>query len=189
MGRIEEPMSISYANTCLLIVLGMAAFTDICWRRIPNQLTYPAMLAGISYHVLQNGAAGFLFSLCGILVGMGLLMLLFVTGGMGAGDVKLLGVMGAFLGAQAVVVATLYAAIIGGIYAVILLVVHRSAARLLIARLVTSLKTYYYTGKFIPIPASPGERKLTLCYGVAIALGGFLYMICESHGYNLPIMG
>jgi len=147
------------------------------------------MLAGVSYHVMQNGAHGFFFSLCGILVGMGLLILLYFIGGMGAGDVKLLGAVGAFLGAQAVVVATLYAAIIGGIYALGLLVVHRSAARLMIGRLATSLQTYRYTGKFIPIPPSSGERKLTLCYGVAIAMGGLLYIIFESNGYNLPIMG
>ena len=182
-------MSVSYANLCLLIVLGTASFTDICWRRIPNLLTYPAMLAGVFYHVVQNGAHGFFFSLCGILVGMGLLMLFFAMGGMGAGDVKLLGAVGALLGAQAVVVSTLYAAIIGGIYALILLLVHRCAARLMFGRLAMSLKTYRCTGKFIPIPPSCGERKLTLCYGVAIALGGLFYIIFESNGYNLPIVG
>lgn len=174
-------MTDSYLTTCLLIVLLVAAVTDIRSYRIPNYLTFSGMLCGILYHTAQNGISGFLFATAGVFVGMSLLILFYLSGGIGAGDVKLLGSVGAFLGPKAVLIAGLYTAIIGGIYALLLIALHPAESKSIVMRIYTSLKTLFYTGEFITIPPGKGEKKLTLCYGVAISLGGISYIFFESY--------
>ena len=83
-----------------LAVALLAALEDLRSRRVPNRLTLPAMLAGLGLHWAAGGSAGLWFSLAGLLTGFGLLILFYVLGGMGAGDVKLLAAAGALLGAE-----------------------------------------------------------------------------------------
>lgn len=75
-----------------------AALSDIRRRKIPNALTVPAAIAGLAFHVLTAGWAGALMSFNGFLVGFALLLIPFVLGGGGGGDVKLLAALGAWLG-------------------------------------------------------------------------------------------
>jgi len=184
--RILE-MPNSTLTTCLLIVLITAAITDIRFYKIPNFLTFSGMLCGILYHTVQSGLSGFLFSSGGVLAGMSLLIIFYLAGGMGAGDVKLLGSVGAFLGVKAVLIVGLFTAIIGGVYALLLIALNPAASKAMVTRTYLSLKTLVCTGEFIVIPPDLDEKKLTLCYGVAIALGGILYIFFESFGYSLPI--
>ena len=87
----------------LTIVLTIASIKDLFSFRIPNWLTYPALAAGISYFSITKGYEGFLFSLAGALTGFGLLVIPYIIGGTGAGDVKLLGAVGSFLGTHGVI--------------------------------------------------------------------------------------
>ena len=180
-------MTNSTLTTCLLIVLLAAAITDIRSYKIPNFLTFSGMLCGILYHTVQNGLSGFLFSTGGILVGMSLFILFYLSGGMGAGDVKLMGSVGAFLGVKAVLIVGLYTAIIGGVYALLLIALNPVESKSLVTRTYVSLKTFICTGEFIAIPPGKDEKKLTLCYGVAISLGGIFYIYFESYVHSLPI--
>jgi len=172
---------------CLLIVLSVAAITDIRSYKIPNFLTFSGMLCGILYHTVQNGLSGFLFSAGGVLVGMSLLIIFYLAGGMGAGDVKLLGSVGAFLGVKAVLMVGLYTAIIGGVYALLLIVLNPVESKSMVTRTYISLRTFVCRGELIAIPPGADEKKLSLCYGVAIALGAMVYIYLESFGHNLPI--
>jgi prepilin peptidase CpaA len=180
-------MTNSALTTCLLIVLVTAAITDIRSYKIPNFLTFSGMLCGILYHTVQNGLSGFVFSAGGALVGMSLLIIFYLAGGMGAGDVKLLGSVGAFLGAKAVFMVGLYTAIIGGVYALLLIALNPAESKSMVTRTYISLRTFVCTGEFITIPPGADEKKLSLCYGVAIALGGMVYIYFESFGHSLPI--
>ncbi len=174
-------------TTSLLIVLLVAAVTDIRSYKIPNFLTISGMLCGLFYHTAQNGISGFFFSASGILVGMSLLILFYLSGGMGAGDVKLLGSVGAFVGVKAVLIVGLYTAIIGGVYALLLIALNPVDSKSMITRIYISVKTFICTGEYIAIPPAKSEKKLTLCYGVAIALGGIFYIYFESFSFSLPI--
>ena len=98
-----------------------------------------------------------------------------------------MGSVGAFVGAKAVVIVGLYTAIIGGAYALLLLALNPVETKSMVTRAYACLKTYVCTGEFIAIPAGKGEKKLTLCYGVAIAFGGIIYIYFESFGHSLPI--
>ncbi len=75
-----------------------AALTDLKARRIPNWLTVPAALAGLAFHGLAPSGWGFGTSVGGFAVGFGLLLIPFLLGGGGMGDVKLLAALGAWLG-------------------------------------------------------------------------------------------
>ncbi|MBI86209.1 MAG: hypothetical protein CMJ81_23680 [Planctomycetaceae bacterium] len=75
-----------------------AAVVDIRLHRIPNYLTVPAAVFGLLFHTFFEGRWGILLSLAGLAVGFGLLLLPWLLGGSGMGDVKLLAALGAWLG-------------------------------------------------------------------------------------------
>lgn len=78
-----------------------AAFTDIRTHKLPNWLTVSAFVAGVLFHVIWGPGTwseGLAFSLKGFALGFGVLFVLFAIGGGGAGDVKLMGAIGAWLG-------------------------------------------------------------------------------------------
>ena len=95
-------------------VLVSAAIFDIRVQKIPNLLTYPTMAVGLIYHSFTNGVEGFFFGAGGIGVGIGLFLIPYLIGVMGAGDAKLMGAVGAALGAKGVFYAVLLSAIVGG---------------------------------------------------------------------------
>lgn len=100
------------------VVLVAVGF-DLATRRIPNVLTFGAALVGIAAHTYVAGLSGGGLSLAGWLVGVAMFFPVFALGGMGAGDVKLLGALGAWLGPGAVVWVGLFSGIAGGVMGLI----------------------------------------------------------------------
>jgi prepilin peptidase CpaA len=96
----------------------VACVTDLRSRRIPNALTIGAAVAGLITHAAIGGVSGGMTSVAGFAVGMILFLPFFLLGGMGAGDVKLLAALGAWLGPGDVFWLALYASVIGGVLAV-----------------------------------------------------------------------
>ena len=169
--------------TFLTGVLVVAVIQDLRYQRIPNLLTYPTMVVALVYHSITLGLNGALFSAGGLGLGIAILIVPYLMGGMGAGDAKLMGAVGAVVGAKGVFVAFLFTAIAGGVYALIVLLMNRQYSKGLIARHATTAKTLMFTGQFIPIPDNAEKKKPKLCYGVAIALGTFIYMFLELSGH------
>jgi prepilin peptidase CpaA len=153
-----------------VVILMIATLSDIRNHRIPNWLTYPAIAGGIGYHTYMNGMQGFLFSTGGLVLGFLLLIFFYLAGGMGAGDVKLMGAVGAFLGAKGVFAAFLCTAVGGGVYALIVMSLHGSFKDCML-RYGLMLKTFLMTYKLIYIPPEGNKAMPTLYYGGAIALG------------------
>jgi prepilin peptidase CpaA len=156
-----------------VIILAIAAVTDLRSHRIPNWLTYPAVVLGIGLHAASGGIGGCVFGLQGLFLGMGLLIVFYVLGGMGAGDVKLLGAVGSFLGPHGVFMAFLSTALVGGVL---------SLAVILRRRGVRGTTTYFqstmYTAAAARTIALPeGAERESICYGVAIAIGSCLSML------------
>jgi len=102
------------------------ALVACCWdlysRRIPNLLTFGAALAAFTISTLTAGLPGLGSGMAGWLLATALWLPLYALGGMGAGDVKLLAAIGAWLGPVDVFHAALYAGIAGGILAVVVAV-------------------------------------------------------------------
>ena len=159
----------------LATVLIIAVINDIRFHKIPNALTYSAMLAAIAWHSMFNGTEGLYFSLGGIGSGIAVLLGFYLMGGMGAGDVKLMGAVGGFLGPKGVLAAFLFTALIGGIYALIVLG-RGGYLKAALKRYTAMLRTFVSTGKIIYAPAPGREKDLKLWYGIAIAIGTIFSM-------------
>ncbi len=178
-----DPFLIIFLSCILLI----AAIIDVRIQKIPNLLTFPAMVVALAYHCITNGWDGLLFSAGGLALGIALFIIPYLMGGMGAGDAKLMGAVGALIGPKSIFLASLFTAVAGGIYALLLLLISCKYFKDFITRHAATLKTFAFTGQLIPIPADENEKKPRLCYGLAIAFGTLFYIFLESYGYRFPI--
>jgi prepilin peptidase CpaA len=101
-----------------LVAAVIAAVTDIWKFKVYNVLTLPLLVSGIVYHGLRADLGN---SLMGILFGFGALIALYVIGGMGAGDVKLMAALGAWLGVKLTFYVFIASSLAAGLYAVLLM--------------------------------------------------------------------
>jgi prepilin peptidase CpaA len=96
-----------------------AAWTDWRTRKIPNWLTVPALLLGIAVHTLIAGWPGAKASLEGAGLALGVLLPLVLLRGLGAGDWKLMGALGAFLGPLLLLYVLLGSVLVSGLMAMV----------------------------------------------------------------------
>ncbi|MEW5979817.1 MAG: prepilin peptidase [Acidobacteriota bacterium] len=163
-----------YLAVTLFVCVGLAALWDFRTRRIPNWITYPGMAAAVMLHLAAHGWPGVTHSLLGLATGFGLLFLVYLAGGMGAGDVKLLSAVGAFLGPSLVFASFLWTALVGGALAMLAILYKRAAVQTL-----RNLQQLLFGWM---LKASQRDLNLTiqnnslikLPYGIAIALGTVL---------------
>jgi prepilin peptidase CpaA len=105
----------------VIVATLIAAVTDVWKFKVYNVLTLPLLVTGLIYHGVTGGAAGLADSSLGMLFGFGSLIALHALGGMGAGDVKLMAAIGAWLGMPLTFYVFMATSLAGGIYAVGLL--------------------------------------------------------------------
>jgi prepilin peptidase CpaA len=171
----------------LISILIVAAIVDVRIQKIPNLLTFPSMIVGFTYHSVVNGWSGLIFSSMGLTVGIAIFLLPYLMGGMGAGDAKLMGVVGAMIGPKGVALACLFTAIVGGFYALIVFLLNIEYRQGFIERSAITVKAFAFTKNFIPIPPDESEKKPRLCYAVAIAIGTLIYVFLKIFGYQFPV--
>ena len=160
----------------LTVILLIAVIYDIRFHRIPNWLTFPSMVTGIAYHTYMKGTQGFIFSIEGLFLGLAIFMVFYLSAGMGAGDVKLMAAVGGLLGPKGVFMAFIGTALIGGIYAIILLTLHGHLKET-VKRYGAILKMFVFTGKFMYFPPEKREKLPLMAYGVAITFGTLLSVL------------
>jgi prepilin peptidase CpaA len=114
---MELPMTLPQLVGLVLAVV--ACGWDLRTRRIPQVLTLGGATAGLLFHVGNGGWSGGAWSLAGWGVGIAVFLLPFALGGLGAGDVKLLGALGAWLGPTDALWLGLYTGVAGAILALI----------------------------------------------------------------------
>jgi prepilin peptidase CpaA len=179
-----NPLQISLL--CFLgCVVVLCALMDLRVRRLPNVITYPTMLVALACHACIGGVEGLIFSAEGLVLGMAFFTVPYLMGGMGAGDVKLMGAVGAVLGSEGVFWAAVMTGIAGGLYSIMLLIKHREYTKDLSERLCMTAKVFYVTGKLTFFPASQSKCTPILSYGVAISFGTLCYI---AHELFKPLM-
>ena len=171
----------------LLLLLIGAAISDYRTHRIPNWLVLAGVLFGVIYNTVlpRFPHDTILFPLAGL--GFGLLMFLplYLVRAMSAGDVKLLAMVGAFLGASATFRAALIIMIVGGVLSILFVLVRGTTA--LMFRNLASLfqlgilDTVGGTAPRLQIADGASAGKLP--YGVAIAIGTISYLVLHQLGY------
>lgn len=103
----------------LLAVTAAGAAWDVRSGRVPNELTYTAALAGLALNaVVRPAGIGLGSAALGLLVGFLPLFVVYLAGGLGGGDVKLMAAVGAFLGPLSTAYALLYACLVGAVLSV-----------------------------------------------------------------------
>ncbi len=101
-----------------------AAVTDLWKFRVYNALTYPLLLAGLCYHGFREGPNGLALSVIGMLCGFGVLIVFYLAGAYGGGDVKLLAAVGAWLGPEATLYVFAVSSLVAGVYALALILLY-----------------------------------------------------------------
>jgi prepilin peptidase CpaA len=162
----------------LLAFLALAAGADLLKHRVPNVLTAPAVATGLLLHTLTGGQAGMLLALTGMVAGLVALLPFYLLRGMGAGDVKLMAVVGSFLGPLGVLHAAALTLVLGAVLGVGVLVSRTiGVMRAPVARLAGELPE--------PGAARPSIRTEKFPYAVAIAGGTVLFMWHQGQLANL----
>lgn len=156
----------------LVVLLFAATAVDIRERRIPNWLVATGMAGAIAFHTLSPQGEGTAFALSGLAVGIATLLPMYVMRVMGAGDVKLMGMTGAFIGMYGVLGAVLASMVAGGILALSV-----AAGKRMLPQLLANLRDLmaYHHIRYITrcmrdaMPAAPSVGKMP--YAVAITAG------------------
>jgi prepilin peptidase CpaA len=173
----------------LAAVLVAAAVFDLRRGTVYNWLTYPAILAGLALGAVQGAAAGdtangLVDHIVGFGFGFGVLLAAYVLGGMGGGDVKLMGAVGALLGWKdwAALEAVFYSFLVGAAVGLILMV-WRGRVRIVLRRLWTAIR-------ILPLPTATldeatGEPTLRVPFGFAVCVGTLWYLAERILGESL----
>ena len=102
-----------------IVFAGVACVTDLRDGRIPNALTFSSLAVAFVVHGFLPQGEGFIHAALGLVAGGAIFFPFFALGGMGAGDVKLMAALGAWLGWQPVLFTAMYGAAAGGVLAII----------------------------------------------------------------------
>lgn len=109
----------TFTHVVIITIAAVACAIDVRQRRIPNWLTAGAAVSGLLYQALAGDLAGLGLGVAGWLVGVAIFFLPFALRGLGAGDIKLLGALGAWLGPYDIIWLSLYTGVAGGVLALI----------------------------------------------------------------------
>jgi prepilin peptidase CpaA len=160
-----------------LTLVGWAGWLDWRFRKIPNWLTVPALIVGIVLSAVLGKWPGLKASLEGAGICLGILLPLVLARGLGAGDWKLMGALGSFLGPYSVIVVLIGTVLIVGIMSVVEVVRQRKIKETLrnLWTLFVAYSTFHVNNVQAITLDNPGLLKIP--FGVAAALATVLFFV------------
>jgi len=158
-----------------------AGWTDWRSRRIPNWLTVPALVIGIAANSLIRGWSGTKDSLLGAGLGLTLLLPFVLIRSLGAGDWKLAGAMGAFMGPRHLITVLIVAVLIAGVMGVILIIWKKRVGQTLrnLVRMTAAFLSLHLPGPDLTLD---NPESLKVPFGVAFAMAAVLYSARQMWG-------
>jgi prepilin peptidase CpaA len=174
----------------ITVALIVAAVIDGKQLRVPNWLTFPLILSGWTFSLVAFGWAGLGWSVLGTFIGLALLLPPYAIGGMGAGDVKLLAGVGAWMYAMlesahvaavtpagAMFYSFCVSAIIGAVLSVLMIFWRRAVGRHFSQfwMILAEILTVRSPAQLSEIAADRKSSMLLLPYGIPIAIGTIAY--------------
>ncbi len=148
-----------------------ASVTDQTTSRVPNVLTFSAAGLAIAAHLAAPSGSGGVFAIVGLLAGLAVFFPLFALGAMGAGDVKLMAAVGAWIGWKAVLFVALYGSVAGGVLA-LFVAVRQQYLKQALAN-IKMLFLFWWVEGVKPLPELTLESShgVRMPYALAIAAG------------------
>jgi len=176
--------------TLLAASLIISAITDLKFRRIMNLVTLPSLVVALLLHTAGGGAAGLIFGIKGLGFGFVCLIIPYLMGIMGAGDVKLMSVVGAVTGFEHTLFSLSFIAMAGGILAMVLLL-KRRVLKQSFNRIWTVLICFVTIRDMQALKYSKDDlTQEGMPFAVAISTGVFLYSIYVWKATGmLPVLG
>jgi prepilin peptidase CpaA len=166
--------------TIVIIAIGyvlLCMIFDVRTRRIPNPLSTAGMVMGGALNLAYFGFSGLCASLAGLMVAVGVLLLPFAAGGIGGGDVKMMGALGTFLGPLPALAALVTGTILGGV----IMLVHLARLGRLREKLAatrTAFVAAVSAGSLAPLKLSAdGAAAVSLPYSVPLGLGAIVVIV------------
>lgn len=168
-----------WAYCVLAVALVAASYTDVRYGKIHNWITYPGIVLGLLGHTLLGGLRGhgalqlgLAGSAVGLAAGFGPLLLAWLAGGIGGGDAKLMGAVGALTGWRFTLAAMLYGFAVAALMALMIMLARRITRRTL-GRIWRFFLLIFTPGGPVD-PAAKDSAKvpfgLALCIGSGLAL-------------------
>lgn len=173
-------MVLSFYNSHMIIdvflglLVGISAFTDLRYGKVYNWITFPGMILGIGFNSISYGLPGLRDSLIGLLTGGLFLILGFVWGGVGGGDIKLLAAVGSLKGYSFVLWGGAYGVILCGIMAVITMIRQKVFIQSIKHIFSTLFSLLVPRLKFVPLEKKDSSP---LPLGFFVALGTVLHWL------------
>jgi len=165
-------------------ILVAAAVFDLRRGTVYNWLTYPAIVAGLIFGAIAGWAdgdlkAGLTDHLLGFGFGFGVLAIAYFLGGMGGGDVKLMGAVGAFLGWPGVLHAMFYSFLVGVAVGLIWMV-WRGRTRAVVRRLAVAVRVLPLLGMKIDEAVPSDAQRVPFAFAVCV---GSLWWLVEHEAH------
>jgi len=176
---LAEAIAENWPVWVVTFTLILAAVIDGFELKVPNWITFPFVASGWVYSFCAFGLEGLGWSLLGTVVGLLLLLPAYSIGGMGAGDVKLLAGVGAWMHGTHTFYAFCISAIVGAVLAVAMVLVvkgwkkHSNNARIIL----NEIMTIRDPNQLSSIAAERKPTMLLLPYGIPIAIGTIGYFL------------
>ena len=171
----------------LIFLLITAAVVDYRSHRIPNWLVLSGILFGVIYNVAfpPFPHANVLWPLEGLGMGFIIFLPLYLIGAMGAGDVKLMTMVGAIIGPVGMIWVLPLTMIAGGALSILLVLVRGTAGRMLRNLMMLFRLGFLNTlsGARPDLHIEAGASAGKLPYGVAIAIGAIGYLVVRQLGF------
>jgi prepilin peptidase CpaA len=172
-------------NGALWIAAGLVAiaagWTDLRSRRIPNWITLPGLLLGISLNSMMLGWPGARTALLGAALGFGLLLPFALIRGIGMGDLKLVTALGAFLGPHALISVLIVTIFLNGLIALMMIARQHRIRQTLqnLAHMLGAFFSLHLPGSQLTID---NPELVKVPFGVAFAIAVILYLGTRAWG-------
>lgn len=173
-------------SACALGLAGWAGWLDWRFRRIPNWLTVPALLLGLTLSAILGKWPGLKSSLEGAGICLGVLLPFVLARGLGAGDWKLMGALGAYLGPNSAIVVLLGTVLIAGIMATVEIIRQRKILETLhnLWVLFVAYSTFHVNNARAISLDNPGLLKIPFGVAVALSTGLFFATVCALRYFH-----
>jgi prepilin peptidase CpaA len=169
------------------VLLIIASISDYRTYRIPNWLTFGGATFALVYKtvIAVSPTTAFLLAFGGLFLGFLIMLPLYALGVMGAGDVKLMAMVGAFLGVQETFQAVLFAFIVGGIAAFGFAFFRGKVGRMLrnTRNVLNGMAVSTMAGIRPDARIEADQSVGKLPYGICISVGTIVYVLGRQLGY------